>query len=85
MLPVESMTPILRTLALAVPLALAAPSLAQSVPDWAAPSSPPAPTTAAAPPTPPGGGAAPSQVPIDGGLGLLALAGGAYAIRRLRG
>ena len=26
----------------------------------------------------------PSQVPIDGGLGLLAVAGGAYAIKKLR-
>ena len=26
----------------------------------------------------------PSQVPIDGGLGLLAAAGGAYAIKKLR-
>lgn len=34
-----------------------------------------------APPTPPGG---PEQTPIDGGLGLLLAAGGAYAIRRLR-
>lgn len=28
--------------------------------------------------------AAPSQAPIDGGLGLLAAAGGAYAIKKLR-
>ena len=28
--------------------------------------------------------AAPAAVPIDGGLGLLALAGGAYAAKRLR-
>jgi hypothetical protein len=34
-----------------------------------------------APPTPPGG---PAQTPIDGGLGLLLAAGGAYAVRRLR-
>jgi hypothetical protein len=27
---------------------------------------------------------APSQAPIDGGLGLLAAAGGAYAIKKLR-
>ena len=26
----------------------------------------------------------PSQVPIDGGLGLLAAAGGAYAVKKLR-
>lgn len=34
----------------------------------------------AQPPPPP----APAAVPIDGGLGLLALAGGAYAAKRLR-
>lgn len=28
---------------------------------------------------------APSQAPIDGGLGLLAAAGGAYAFKKLRG
>jgi hypothetical protein len=28
---------------------------------------------------------APSQAPIDGGLGLLAAAGGAYALKKLRG
>lgn len=33
------------------------------------------------PPPPPG---KPSQTPIDGGLGLLAAAGGAYAIKKLR-
>lgn len=27
---------------------------------------------------------APSQAPIDGGLGLLAAAGGAYAVKKLR-
>ena len=27
----------------------------------------------------------PDQAPIDGGLGLLAAAGGAYAIKKLRG
>lgn len=32
-------------------------------------------------PPPPG---APAPVPLDGGLGLLALAGGAYAAKRLR-
>ncbi|HIG74319.1 MAG TPA: hypothetical protein EYQ24_07015 [Bacteroidetes bacterium] len=37
----------------------------------------------------PGGGTGPGsqasqRVPLDGGLGLLALAGGAYAVRRLR-
>ena len=33
---------------------------------------------------PPGLPTNPSQVPIDGGLGLLAAAGGAYAIKKLR-
>jgi len=30
------------------------------------------------------GGAPTQSVPLDGGLGLLAAAGGAYAVRRLR-
>ncbi len=34
---------------------------------------------------PPGLPSAPSQAPIDGGLGLLAAAGGAYALKKLRG
>ena len=33
----------------------------------------------------PGLPSAPSQAPIDGGLGLLAAAGGAYAYKKLRG
>jgi hypothetical protein len=36
---------------------------------------------AAQPPPPP---SKPTQTPIDGGLGLLAAAGGAYAIKKLR-
>lgn len=36
---------------------------------------------AQAPPPPPG---KPEQTPIDGGLGLLAAAGGAYAIKKIR-
>jgi len=36
---------------------------------------------AQAPPPPP---SKPTQAPIDGGLGLLAAAGGAYAIKKLR-
>lgn len=35
----------------------------------------------AQPPPPPG---KPSQTPVDGGLGLLAAAGGAYAVKKLR-
>lgn len=61
---------------------VAAPALAQSMPQWAEPSDPtPAsgPETAAAPDPPPT-----PTIPIDGGLGLLALAGGAYAAARLR-
>jgi hypothetical protein len=34
---------------------------------------------------PPGLPGAPDQAPIDGGLGLLAAAGGAYAWKKLRG
>lgn len=33
---------------------------------------------------PPGLPATPSQAPIDGGLGFLAAAGGAYALKKLR-
>lgn len=33
---------------------------------------------------PPGMPAAPQQAPIDGGLGVLALAGGAYALKKIR-
>ena len=36
------------------------------------------------PPSLPGGGAPVQPVPLDGGLGLLALAGGAYGLRQLR-
>ena len=60
---------------------------AQSLPDWAAPSGPTPSQTQAQPPPPPGGGpggAAPAQVPLDGGLTLLALAGAGYAARKLR-
>jgi hypothetical protein len=34
---------------------------------------------------PPGLPGTPSQAPIDGGLGLLAAAGGAYAYKKLKG
>ena len=55
------------------------------LPSWAAPSSPApaapmAPSAAAVPAPPP----APDPVPIDGGLGLLALAGAGYAAKKLR-
>ena len=64
--------------------ALTVPASAQSLPDWAAPATPQA--QAQMPPPPPGGGTgtAPTQVPLDGGLALLALAGAGYAARKLR-
>jgi len=59
------------------------PATAQSLPDWAAPAPPPAASSSSGiPPDPPGTPA--QEVPLDGGLALLALAGGAYAARRLR-
>lgn len=73
-------------------LALAAPAaLAQSLPDWAAPSpvthdaatadaaleAAAAAAEDAAPPPPP-------PIPVDGGLALLALAGAGLAARKLR-
>ena len=73
---------------------------AQAVPEWAAPVPQDEfqshPTRRAGPTGSPGlpagngsnpnapGAAAGTRVPIDGGLGWLALAGGAYAVRRLR-
>lgn len=80
--PSLAMRPLLLVVfALAVPVATA-----QSLPQWAQPSDPGAPVSPDVPvqeltPTPPG---TPALVPIDGGLGLLALAGGAYAAARLR-
>lgn len=76
----------------AAPPSVPPPSASRSedvrVPDWAAPKAPPpsfgqhpggrATTNAA--PTMPGG---PAQAPVDGGLGWLAAAGAAYAVRRL--
>lgn len=78
---------------------LLAPASAQSLPDWAAPSASDIVTVEEGSgfdlrvPCPPGstddgmGGCIPNpppQVPVDGGLSLLALAGMAYASRRLR-
>ena len=70
---------------------------AQSLPDWAAPQAAPTHTDggglSSLVPCPPGqtddgmGGCVPNpptQVPIDGGLGLLALAGAGLAASRLR-
>ena len=77
---------------LALAFIVAAPAvMAQSVPDWAAPTPhaadaavpvDPAVVAAAeaAQPPPP-----PPPVPVDGGLALLALAGAGLAARRMRG
>ncbi|MEM6785060.1 MAG: hypothetical protein AAF624_15175 [Bacteroidota bacterium] len=73
---------IVRTVALVAALLIALPATAQSLPDWAAPSAAPAP--APAPEAPMEATPNPPAVPIDGGLGLLALAGAGYAARRLR-
>lgn len=89
---------VLRIAALLLICIVAFEAAAQDVPDWARSSD--GPTTRSYDnggsnvPCPPGqnnsgpGGAcqgdAPEQTPIDGGLSLLALAGGAYAVRRLR-
>ncbi len=67
---------------------LAAPAaLADDVgglPSWAAPSSPPPAAPAAAPSMVPAPPPPPDPVPLDGGLGLLALAGAGYAAKKLR-
>ncbi|MEM8600423.1 MAG: hypothetical protein AAGF99_10920 [Bacteroidota bacterium] len=67
-------------------LAVLTPASAQSLPDWAKPA---APQSYESPPSEPletGGEipGAPAPVPVDGGLGLLALAGAGYAVRKLR-
>ena len=72
---------------------VAAPAFAQGLPSWVRSDRPlkraqpegsswssPAPSTPPPPPAYPD----PVAVPIDGGLGLLVLAGGALAARRLR-
>ncbi|MEM6782143.1 MAG: hypothetical protein AAF624_00215 [Bacteroidota bacterium] len=69
---------------LALAVFLAVPLSAQSLPDWAAPSAAPSPSEAPPAEAVPTVPSAPTQVPIDGGLGLLALAGAGYAARRLR-
>ena len=80
----------MRLLALSVAAAFfVAPASAQSVPGWAAPTAPSGPSAPPAeaqmmPPPTPGGGTTPTQVPLDGGLALLALAGAGYAARKLR-
>ncbi len=77
-------------LSLALLLSIGSPQASDAnLPNWAAPTevpglaAPDAPKVARLPPTP-GGGAPPAQVPVDGGLSLLALAGAGYAARRLR-
>lgn len=55
------------------------------LPSWAEPAEPRGPSStnaksAAAPPDPPGD---PTQVPVDGGVALLAAAGAGYAVRKL--
>ncbi|GAB5533800.1 MAG: hypothetical protein Rubg2KO_00490 [Rubricoccaceae bacterium] len=78
----------MRLLLLALTFTLSLPVAAQDdalgLPDWAAPSVPSAEAPAVAPVDGPGLPSAPTPVPLDGGLGLLALAGGVYAARRLR-
>ena len=79
------MRPVTRLLFLLAFCLMASAASAQSVPKWAEPgtgvSAAPADNLGGGPPPPP---PPPPQVPIDGGLGLLAVAGGAYAARRLR-
>ena len=67
-------------------LLIAVPASAQTLPSWAAPPEAAGPSSALSsagddPPAPPG---RPTPVPLDGGAALLALAGAAYAARRLR-
>lgn len=70
---------------LALALALfASGAIAQNVPHWAAtPEAPAASEDNFGPGPPPPPPPPPSDVPLDGGLGLLALAGAGYAARRL--
>ena len=86
MTPRSALRPALSSAALALALLLAVPAAAQSLPDWAAPSgpAPPGTTDSAGPGGPPPPPPPPPPVPVDGGLSLLALAGGASAVRRLR-
>lgn len=74
----------LRRIALLATFVLTAPAGAQSLPAWAAPSEaaplPSSPPVEAVPTLP----SQPTQVPIDGGVGLLLLVGVSYAARKLR-
>ena len=82
------MPTLLRLAALAaLALFLAPAASAQALPSWAAPETAPKPDAGPAGPTaalPPDPGGPVTQVPLDGGLALLALAGAALAARRLR-
>lgn len=74
---------IVRYLCAAALLLAAGSSVAQSTPGWASPS-PSAPSGGYFAADPPGPPPPPPPVPVDGGLGLLAVAGGALAVQRLR-
>lgn len=90
-LPVGTPPVAMRALLLVTFLVFVSAAHGQSIPSWAEPSRP----SVDAPPAPnvmpleelsvdPGSPPTPTVVPIDGGLGLLALAGGALAAARLR-
>ena len=73
------------SLALLVLLAMPAMAMDQDLPDWATPSSAnPYDAPAVEAVDGPGLPSAPAPVPLDGGLGLLALAGAGYAAKKLR-
>lgn len=72
----------LRLVALSA-LVFSSAALAQNVPDWAAAPEAPAASEDNFGPGPPPPPPPPPNVPLDGGLGLLALAGAGYAARRL--
>jgi hypothetical protein len=54
-----------------------------NLPDWAEPSQPQNPSVSPEPAAPPPPPPPPDQVPVDGGLALLAAAGAGYAVRKL--
>ena len=79
-----TLLPMRASLLLALTALILAPSVpAQSLPDWAEPTPYVAPPPAAVTETP-SMPSDPAAVPLDGGLGLLALAGAGLAARRLR-
>lgn len=86
-LPMRLTLPLLAALLAGPVFAEEAPALSQEVPDWAAPSAQnpyesngPAVEAVDGPGLP----GTPTPVPLDGGLGLLALAGAGYAAKKLR-